>query len=407
MTRFYDDPIESEDGRAPPLAPLALLLLTYGSTLVAPHLLRELRSYYPGEFEWSSGSGVWLPTAAAASCALGIAIAIMMALSRMIRDLQSRPYAALGPALGALLGMALIALRAPFSLYGADSATLAALLVSVSMVGGALVQAGGAGGVLLGLMLAALPTGAVAGWLWTTRPPGGDLAQSLAESLAECQVPDRAFLVLLALVGALMTCMALLARALHGRMRGPDWQSAHEVMRHSWPAARSALRDSISWSAGWSNNWSNKVSRKLNDTWAGVSAFRTSLASPSRTPAELPRLSGDHSRFAQPRSDHSRFAQPRSDISRFARARTSFAQARTGAVRKMKTLWNTKAGEAPPYGFSVWRYHDDVDADTDTRVSDSDVMDSLRKSSRVWPVVLVFAGLAGAALLLGLWLAHR
>ncbi len=349
MNRIYD-PISTsgDDAQTTPWAPLALLVLTYASTLGAPYLLHELRNTTPDQVDWSNPSAL-VPTAAAASCALGLAIAILMALTRMIRDLQSRPYLTLGPALGALLGMALLALRAPFTFRDVDSSTLAVLCVSVSILGGAMVQGGSGGAALLGMPLAALPTIAVAAWLWSTRPPDGDLS----DALAQCEVANRAFLVLLGVVGVLMTAMALLARALGGA-RASSW---HDV-RDSWPAARQALRHSL------------QGFRRMGDSWAGsMAAFRTSMAAPGRG--------------------------------------GRFGDARTGAMRKLKTLWNTKAGEAPPYGFSVWRYHDSDTRGEDVRIDESELADSLRRSARVWPIVLTFVLLAGAAVAIGFWMTHR
>jgi hypothetical protein len=142
-----------------------------------------------------------------------------------------------------------------------------------------------------------------------------------------------------------MVCMALLARLLL-KERKAEWPG-YEA---EWPASRPQLRTSSRWSG------------QPGDSWIGAATMHASRS--------------------------------------IADAQARFGSARESAGRKLKTLWNTKAGEAPPEGFSVWRYHD-VDG-----AEDAELALSLRRSSSVaWPSLALLL-LALAAVGVALWAAY-
>jgi hypothetical protein len=284
--------------RVTPLGALALLVLSYGATLLAPQLPRfKSMLALPQGADFSTPEA-WLPLASAVGLILGSVGVAWMTLKRMQRDFQRQPCLAIGAALAAAIGLVLIGLRAPLSLFGQPSGALAVMGLALSLLGGALVQRGGGVTALLGALLTLVPLAISVLAVIVLGAPG----VAMKEAFIQLGEQNRLFLILLAVAGVLMTAMALIARALLDD-REHDW-SGYEPER---PVARSSLS---------SSSWGERAS----GTWFGAAALRASQT------IEV--------------------------------GRARLADARASTTRKLKTLWNTKAGEAPPYGFSVWRYHD-------------------------------------------------
>jgi hypothetical protein len=327
--------------RVTPLGALALLVLSYGATLLAPQLPRFQRMLALPQREDFGTLEAWLPLASAVSLILGSVGVAWMTLKRMQRDFQRQPCLAIGAALVAAIGLVLIALRAPLSLFGQPSGALAVMGLALSLLGGAFVQRGGGATALLGALLTAVPLAISVLAVSLLGAPG----VAMKEAFIQLGEQNRLFLILLAVAGVLMTVMALVARALLDD-REHEW-TGYEPER---PVVRSSLS---------SSSWGERAS----GSWVGAAALRA-----SRT---------------------------------FEVGRARFAGARATATRKLKTLWNTKAGEAPPLGFSVWRYHD-----TDTP-EEAQLAASLRRSANgSWPLVWLVLVLVLAAVAVAAWAAY-
>lgn len=319
--------------RVTPLGALALLVLSYGATFLAPQLPRFQRMLALPQREDFSTLEAWLPLASAVSLILGGVGVAWMTLKRMQRDFQRQPCLALGALLVAAIGLVLIALRAPLSLFGQPSGALAVMGLALSLLGGALVQRGGGATALLGALLAAVPLPISMLAVFLLGAPG----VPMKEAFTQLGEQNRLFLILLAVAGVLMTVMALVARALLDD-REHEW-TGYEPER---PVARSSLS---------SSSWGERAS----GSWLGAAALRASQT--------------------------------------FEVGRAHLAGARASTTRKLKTLWNTKAGEAPPLGFSVWRYHDAPETPEEARLAFS-----LRRSaSRPWLWLLLVLMLVAAA----------
>jgi hypothetical protein len=283
----------------------------------------------------------WLPLLAASSLLVGAVATLVLTLYHILRDFRRQPCLGLAAALVATIGVVLIGLRPPLHWGGLHAAALAVLCLSLSLLGGAWVQRGGAISVLFGSLQAAAPLVFSLLYVEFQRAQNVRLAQAFA-ALPE---QNRLFLLLLATAGVLMVCMALLARLLL-REQKAEWPG----FEPEWPSSRAQRPTRSRWSG------------QPGDSWIGAATMHASRS--------------------------------------FTGAQARFGSARESAGRKLKTLWNTKAGEAPPEGFSVWRYHD-ADA-----TEDAELALSLRRSSSLaWPSLAVLL-LALAAVGVALWAAY-
>lgn len=315
-----------------------LLILVYTTERLAPKLLPLLERMLILPQGDARTPEAWLPLLAAMSLLVGSIAAFMLALRRMLHDFRGQPCLGLGAAMVATIGFVLIALRAPISLYGLPSTTLAVTSLSLSLLGAAWAQYGGILTALLGALMAAAPLAVVLLAVGAAQlVPVGEMVQ-LFSQLAEI---DRLFLILLTVAGVLMISMALLARAL---------LEEHEP------------------------------------EWSGYE--------PDYSPAKL---AVDPRRFA-PADSFFGAAAVRASRS-FLDGRARLTAAGTSAGRKLKTLWNSKAGDAPPLGFNAWSYHDSDAAD------EAELELSLRRSASLGPWLL-WAFVIVAALAVALWAAY-
>jgi hypothetical protein len=186
---------------------LAFLGIGYVLILAAPLLSSHFQAILSQGPALGQGSGM-LPAAAAAGIALVGAGAMMLVLSRLVRDVESRPYASIAPVLTVFTGFVLMGLRARLPFEGLASQHLGVLALSLSLCGGALICRER-------LFVQAM------GWLVTLLPPvvvayalaavsGSDIDVFAALRRADSQV--RVYVVLMSLSAVALGLVATAAR---------------------------------------------------------------------------------------------------------------------------------------------------------------------------------------------------
>jgi len=192
---------------------------------------------------------------------LGGGAATIVVVKRVVRDIDRQPYASLAAVIGVLMGVVLIALRAPLAIGPVGSVALALACLATSIAGGALVQVGGSFVAVLGTLLASLPGALVVGLVWWR----AGVDTPLTTLLAELDPASRTFMVLLILACLLIAVSAWLSRALvesvvrrlsmgfepMANLPTPtlipraEWSDAHRAMRASLGTSEAALRASV------------------------------------------------------------------------------------------------------------------------------------------------------------------
>lgn len=213
--------VPSQSEHETPWSALVLLLVSYALILIAPLVFQMLRSY-PLPANAFASAPAWTPVLAAGGLALAGGAAMIVVLVRMVRAIERQPYASLAAVLGVLMGVVLIALRAPLVVGNVDSGALAVIGLLTSIAAGAVVPLGGAVVATVGVLLALLPGPLLVAYLWTQEIQG----TSLMTMFAGLDAASRTFLVLLTLGSVLMAIAALIGRALtrSARLAG-EWSA--------------------------------------------------------------------------------------------------------------------------------------------------------------------------------------
>jgi hypothetical protein len=186
---------------------LAFLGIGYVLILAAPLLSSHFQAILSQGPALGQGSGM-LPAAAAAGIALVGAGAMMMVLSRLVRDVETRPYASIAPVLTVFTGFVLMGLRARLPFEGLASQHLGVLALSLSLCGGALICREGLFVQAMGWLLALLPPVVVAYALAAVS--GSDIDVFAALRRADSQV--RVYVVLMSLSAVALGLVATAAR---------------------------------------------------------------------------------------------------------------------------------------------------------------------------------------------------
>ncbi len=194
----------------------SLLLLAASFTLLVlgPTLL--------GRFQSGSDSvpaGNYLNIAAASGIALGGGAAMIAVVSRLVRDIELRPYAVLGPVLSVFTGFVLWGLHAQLPLNGVQTEYVGVFALAVSVAGGALIAQRGAATRPMGWLLAFFAPAVLLGLAWTASGQGNAL--KALDSLAQ---PDRMFMSVLGGAALVLCLLGEVARALRLQSRlGSDF----------------------------------------------------------------------------------------------------------------------------------------------------------------------------------------
>jgi hypothetical protein len=215
---------ESGDGATdrasmPLVASLVLLVTSYLLLIAAPQVSDRMHGLavraLPGELLQR-----WIPTAAGAGLALGGGSALIFVLSRLVRDMERRPYACLAPVLGVFCGALLFGLRAELPLAGIAAEHVAVFALSIAVLGGGLLQERRLLAQLLGIALTLLPTLSLVGVVWAA----SERAQ-LAAAIWSLSSSTRVFLALLGASSFAMGVIGLVARALRPEVMAlTHWQ---------------------------------------------------------------------------------------------------------------------------------------------------------------------------------------
>lgn len=189
------------------VASLLLLGVSYLLLLAAPVVAERMHVLVERALP-IDGLQRWIPTAAGAGLALGGGSALVFVLSRLVRDMERRPYASLAPALGVFCGALLVGLRAKLPLPGVASEHLAVFALVLAVLGGALVQERSVTHRMLGIGLALMPSVSLVLTVWALSE-----RQGLGAAIWELSSAGRAYL---ALLGGGTSAMIILGLATSG-----------------------------------------------------------------------------------------------------------------------------------------------------------------------------------------------
>ena len=162
MNVHFDDdsPMPGRARRSRSL-PWSLLLLGIGYfALVAGPLLTSRIAALRWVQDLATGRA-WLPAPAATGMALLGATALIFVIARLVRDVEQRPYGAIAPVLAVFSGFVLTSMRTQLPLPSVGAAELGILVLTLGVLGGALIGRDSWGERALGWVLALVPPIAV------------------------------------------------------------------------------------------------------------------------------------------------------------------------------------------------------------------------------------------------------
>lgn len=194
----------------------SLLLLGASFTLLV--LGPTLLARFQGSAD-SMPAGGYLNIAAASGIALGGGAAMIAVVARLVRDIELRPYAVLGPVLSVFTGFVLWGLHAQLPLNGVQTEYVGVFALAVSVVGGGLIAQRGTGTRPMGWLLAFFAPAILAGMLWASSGQA-----NLGAALATWVQPVRMFMSVLAGAALVLCLLGEVSRALrlHNPL-GPDF----------------------------------------------------------------------------------------------------------------------------------------------------------------------------------------
>ena len=187
----------------------SLLLLAASFTLLV------LGPTLPDRFQVGADTapaGSYLNIAAASGIALGGGAAMIAVVARLVRDIELRPYAVLGPVLSVFTGFVLWGLRAELPLKGVQTEYLGVFALAVSVAGGALIAQRGAGTRAMGWLLAFFAPAVLLGVLWASSGQANGLMAY--DTLAQ---PVRMFMGMLVGAAFVLCLLGEVARVLRLR----------------------------------------------------------------------------------------------------------------------------------------------------------------------------------------------
>jgi hypothetical protein len=197
-----------------PNSALALIgsLLLLGASFTLLVLGPTLLGRFQGGGTDSAGGGGYLNIAAASGIALGGGAAMIAVVARLVRDIELRPYAVLGPVLSVFTGFVLWGLRAELPWQGVQTEYLGVFALAVSVAGGALIAQRGSGTRPMGWLLAFFAPGLLLGMLWVTSGQANGLMAY--NTLAQ---PVRMFMGVLAGAAFVLCLLGEVARVMRRR----------------------------------------------------------------------------------------------------------------------------------------------------------------------------------------------
>ena len=158
---FDDDSSMPGRARRPRSLPWSLLLLGIGYfALVAGPLLTSRIAALRWVQDLATGRA-WLPAPAATGMALLGATALIFVIARLVRDVEQRPYGAIAPVLAVFSGFVLTSMRTELPLPSVGASELGILVLTLGVLGGALIGRDSWSERALGWVLALVPPIAV------------------------------------------------------------------------------------------------------------------------------------------------------------------------------------------------------------------------------------------------------
>jgi len=192
--------------------PVSLLLVGVGYVLLVAGPLLTAR-ISPLLAPAGAGSAVPMPAAASAGIALLGAAAMVVVLASLVRDVETRPYAAIAPVLAVFSAFLLTSARAKLPFPGWASEHLGLFVLTLALLGGALISRAQSGARTLGWLLAIFPFGAVMTAFLLGAPAGP------AAAFAHAEAPVQTYLTLL---GLSSLALAFAGRAARTLMPSPE-----------------------------------------------------------------------------------------------------------------------------------------------------------------------------------------
>jgi hypothetical protein len=195
----------------------SLLLLAASVTLLV--LGPTLLARFQGSAD-SMPAGNYLNIAAASGIALGGGAAMIAVISRLVRDLELRPYAGLAPVLAVFAGFVVWGLRAQLPLQGVSAEYVGLFALALSVAGGALIVQSGAMARMAGWALAFFAPVTLLLMLW-----GSSGQKDLGTALASFPQPTKVYLMLLGATGLTLAILGEVAGLLRRRQL---WKTADD-----------------------------------------------------------------------------------------------------------------------------------------------------------------------------------
>lgn len=157
-------------------------------------------------------AGNYINIAAASGVALGGGAAMIAVISRLVRDVELRPYAALAPVLAVFAGFVLWGLRAQLPLQGVAAEYVGVFALALSVAGGGLIGQPTAAARVVGWLLALFAPTTLLLMLWGSSGQG-----QLSNAIASFPQPVKVYLMLLGAAAFTLAVLGEVARALRQR----------------------------------------------------------------------------------------------------------------------------------------------------------------------------------------------
>jgi hypothetical protein len=184
--------------------PLILIVIggAYGALIIAARLSPQFAASFPWHVLGMNGPE--LPFVAQLATAFAGLAALVMVLSRAVREVDKHPYASIAPVLAVFSGLLHTGLRVDLSALGLSSTQLVVLVLALALLGGVLVGNERVGVRLFGWTLVIAPSALVVAVVASAQRPGG------------MQSSQTLFLVLLVGSALLLGVAGAVARRLLG-----------------------------------------------------------------------------------------------------------------------------------------------------------------------------------------------
>jgi hypothetical protein len=284
------------------LGSLLLLGASFVLLVLGPSILARFQSSAE-----AMPAGNYITIAAASGVALGGGAAMIAVISRLVGDVELRPYAALAPVLAVFAGFVLWGLRAQLPLQGVAAEYVGVFALALSVAGGGLIGQPSAAARIVGWLLALFAPTTLLLMVW-----GGSGQALLGNAIASFPQPLKVYLMLLGAVAFTLAVLGEVARALRQRRAYAygDAERTQDVTDDEPVLLRSAAASSTSPLDSGLPTRLPPASPRLAAYRSPRDSMRASLETADQLPAQYAARSASDASAPRARANES--AQPRS-----------------------------------------------------------------------------------------------